>query len=303
MNALYYAALLALLIIVPVVSTSSRIRRSRTMRQASAELDQIGSSATYRDLSYPELGFLLGGPKRALVTGMAEAASGRVGPPNSLSGFLAPRLDDSTASVEQLRTEAEPLLRQITDRLEHLRLIMSGQVAAAHDGHCRIARLIGWTVYLVFVAVTFWQIGIDGDSIYILVFSIILGAAWTGMWTPSSKPEKRPTAAAQRITDAVKDDFAYLDPENKPAYSSYGPWAPVVGAAVFGPPAFLLAFPHLADNPLAQELMAAGASTTNSGSGCSTSSCGTDSDGCSTSGCSSSCSSSSSCGGGCGGGD
>lgn len=303
MTAFFACTLLLTVIGVPVIGRTAHFLRIRGINRAVAELDRQGALVGYRDLSYPELGFLLGGPNRALLAGIAEAAT-RPGPRHTLSGFLAPRLHDPEVSMKHLRAEAEPHLRQITDRLEQLRLKVPGSVGSSYSGLCTAATLVCWALGVVFMAACSAYLVQQGLGVLEVLFVVVVISVWIWAWTPERRPPLRHTAAAERITAAVKDDLDYLDPRQKPAYSSYGPWAPLLAAAVFGPPAFLLAFPELADKPLAHEVMVAGAAgTSGTGAGCSTAGCGTDSEACSSSGCSSSgCSSSGCSSSGCGGG-
>lgn len=298
MDSVLIPPLLVLMVVVVAICLPARIMRKRDLTRALEETNARSSSARVHDLSPGELAFLHGGPRQTMLAGLAEAAAERAPEPNTLAAVIKRHLDSGATSRLQLSKDAEPYLRAVTDRLEHLGLIAPRAVLAKHR---RIGRNVRRTCYLLAAAFVVYCLVTKGDlPVRSLPFlaSTSIGVAWAVLWPPRKGMPRLHSTAAGRLATESTETYDYLSLRHQPAYTSYGPQATAVATAVFG--AFVLrdAYPDLADNLLAAELM--DSPRTASGGGDSTS-CGTYIGHDGATGCSASCGSDGG-GGGCGGG-
>lgn len=307
-TAAFTIALILVIIVVPLVSIALRIMTSTRRQRCHKRLEQAAArlNPTYKTLSHVELAFLVGGPKRALIAAVAQAAQGGMHSPHSLTGYLQRRNLHETTSYATISKEAEPYFQQITDRFAQLHLGPSATQFRWIYRPRRIARSIGLGLFIISCVVLIYGHVTGGDIPWSLSPTLTvmgIGFFWTLLWIPISRPKPLHTAHGERIAAAARVDFNYLHPRHEPAYRSYGPWAGPVAAALFGATVLAAAYPDWAALPVVSTITATTAAIASHSGGCGNTSCGTDpSSGCGGSdgsGCSSSCSGG--CGGGCGG--
>lgn len=284
-------AVLTVTFAIPLLCLPTRIVRSVRVRSLRRQLQQRATPTDYRELSHVDLAYLVGGPKRALVTAMAEVAAGRPGHYNTLSGYLASRDPRAKVSSKDLFRDAKPYLEQLSQQLSDRGLTLSTAELTAVNRTALIVRRITWIVFFVAAAVLLVVGSLSGEAGE-AGFMILFAFIWARIWVPPKRIRDRFSANATKIVLTAIMDFKYLDPAQRPAYQSYGPWAPTLATALFGGSVIALAFPAWAELPLVSSVVSASAASSSGGSACSTSGCSGDSGGGDSCG-----------GGGCGGGD